>query len=199
MVEFRFKIMDEEYNKCEDFSNKSSKTQRENRSGGDQIRPLNIIRSDTFRGKVGEVIVNHFLKQKQFNHNIKLDFEIYPRGEWDLGDFHIEDKKYSIKSVKWFSNWLLLESKDIERGEISDYYILVTVDEDFKSGAIKGYATKKEILNDENTFKLKKGEVIPNTSTKLDANNHARHANNLHNTEKEWTEILVTSKLSSYF
>jgi hypothetical protein len=176
----------EEFNECESFAIKSAKTQREYRSGGTLNRPIWLIESDTKRGKVAEVVAKNFLEQ--FNiKGIKLDFEIYPRGEWDETDFVINNKKISIKSAKWFSKWLLLESKDINRGDIYDYYIFVTIDKDFKSGTVKGFTRKEDLENQQKTTLLKKGDHIPNTSTILDADNHCIQQDNLNS---NW-EVLI--------
>ena len=191
-MEWKFKLTNEEFNKCDKFANDSSKTQRENRSGGTLKRNLSQIRDDTLRGKVGETILKNFLEQAPFNvEGISLDFEVYPRGIWDKVDINLNNRNISIKSSKWFSKWLLLESKDIERGDTYDYYILILIDRDLKSGVVKGFVDKDKIINrNEQTLLLKKGEFIPNTSTPLDADNHARHVDNLRNTEEDWKEFV---------
>ena len=72
-----------------------------------------------------------------------------------------------------------------------DYYILVLIDQDFKGGIIKGFASKDEIIkSNSQTLLLKQGELIPNTYTTLDADNHARHSDNLHNSEEDWKEFV---------
>jgi len=196
MVDFIIYLTDEEYKKCYDFAIESAKTQREYRSGGTQFRNLSMIQSDTQRGKVGEIVSKRFLEQSPFEiKEIKLDFDIYPRGEWDKQDFTLGGKSISIKSVKWFSNWLLIETKDIQRGDIYDFYILVTISKDFRSGTIKGYATKNDIvaINDK-TQRLKKNEYIPGTQTKLDAPNYARHSKDLRNSIEDWEDFVKIIK-----
>lgn len=188
----KINLTDEELATCKDFASKSARSQREYRSGGSQFRSLGIIKSDTLRGKVAEVIVRKFLEQHPFNkRGIELDFEVYERGIWDDKDFNIDEKSFSIKSAKWFSNWLLLETKDINRGDLFDIYVFVTSEQDFKSGTIKGFALKDEVLNGPETLKLRKGENIPNTYTVLDADNHAIHSNNLHNSIDDWKRLLL--------
>jgi hypothetical protein len=192
----KYSLNKSEYDLCLKFSLESAKTQREYRSGGTQFRSIEQIQNDTMRGKVAEVITQNFLKQTPLLvEGITLDFNIYPRGKWDDQDFTINNIRVAIKSAKWFSKWLLLETKDILRGDVYDYYIFVTVDEDFSSGTVKGFATKNEILNDANTLKLTKGDKIPRTETILDADNHARHSNYLHNSEKEWLKLADELKL----
>ena len=190
-MQYNLILTSDEFERCKKFSEESAKTQREHRSGGTQIRGLNQIEEDTQRGKVGEVIALKFLRQSPLNiTEVKLDFDIYPRGKWDEQDFTLHGKRIAVKSAKWFSRWLLIETKDLGRGDVYDYYILVVIAKDFKSGEIKGYATKDEILNGKAMMKLKKGEKIPNTNTALDADNNAIHSKDLHNSDEEWLSLI---------
>jgi len=190
MIKFTLTLTKEEFKLCSDFAKESAKTQREHRSGGTQFRSVVQIESDTLRGKVAEVIIKNFLAQEPFNvRDILLDFDIYPRGKWDEQDFTLNGKRISIKSAKWFSKWLLLEAKDINRQYVYDYYILITIAEDYKSGTVQGFASKEE-LDDVKTLKLNKGELIPNTHTVLDADNYARHTRDLHNTLDDWNKLI---------
>jgi len=190
-MEYNIKITDEEFNKCKEFAEVSARTQRPNRSGGVEKRNLPKIIVDTFRGKVGEVVIKRFLEQAPLNVlGIELDFKIYPRGVWDRCDITLNGIKLSVKSAKHFSHWLLLESKDVARGEVYDYYILVLIDEDYKGGRIKGFAFKNEIIiQNPNTLLLKQGDCIPGTQTELDADNHGRREQYLHNTEEDWVAL----------
>lgn len=193
MILWSIGLTENEFHQCEDFAKNSAKTQREYRSGGTQVRGTSLIEQDTLRGKTAEVIAKKFLGQEPLNVvGIELDFGVYPRGIWDQQDFSVNGFKIAVKSAKWFSRWLLIESKDIARGDLYDFYILVTITKDFSSGTIIGYATKEEILSDSKTFKLKRGEPIPRTSTALDADNHARHSNDLHNSEEDWKKLIKT-------
>lgn len=195
MVDFRINLDYKEFYVCKKFSIESAKTQREYRSGGSQFRTLKVIQNDTLIGKVGEFVVKKFLEQPPFNiKGIKLDFKLYARGKWDDADFFIGKMKFSVKSAKWFSRWLLLESKDINRRDLYDIYILVTIEKNYKTGTIRGFAYKNEVLNREKALKLKKGDFIPGTHTSLDADNHAIHSKDLHNSIKDWKELLSNIK-----
>jgi hypothetical protein len=190
-MDFEFNLNDEEFSKCKIFADESARTQRENRSGGTYVRSIDQISQDTMRGKVAEVAIKNFLEKNPLNvNNLELDFGVYGRGTWDDADIIINNNKISIKSAKWFSKWLLLETKDIDRGDIYDYYILVLVNRDLKSGIIKGFASKEEILNDINTYKLSKGDFIPGTGVPLDASNHARKMDFLHNSKEDWIDFI---------
>jgi len=192
---FDIQLPPEEVQRCRMFAQESAKTQREHRSGGTKERSYGEIFGDTFRGKIGECASKRFLEQNPLNvPGIELDFDIYPRGEWDDYDFTIYDKKFSIKSVKHFSSWLLLESKDIERGDVYDYYVLAAVNGREDGAGILGFASKEDVLDGTNTLKLKKGNLIPGTRTVLDADNHALHRSNLKNSEEAWIQLIEKLK-----
>ena len=190
-MDWKIFLEEDEIKKCRIFAEKSARTQRPYRSGGSQIRDLGMMIADTFRGKLGEVVCKKFLEQKPLNvKGTELDFDIYPRGKWDEADVVFGDKRISIKSVKHFSSWLLIESKDILRGDVHDYYILILMNKEMNGGIVAGYATKEEIVDgDQHTLRLEKGEPIPGTRTELDADNHARHKKYLHNSLTEWVSL----------
>lgn len=191
-MQYKITLTEEEFSDCTIFAQNSAKTQREYRSGGSQIRAVQQIEEDTLRGKVGELIVKKF-----FDNNgilVKLDFNIYPRGKWDEADIKINGYTVAIKTSKYFARWLLLETKDLEREDaIFDYYIFVKVDKDLHGGIVSGYITKDIVLDkkDSNNYWLKKGELIPGTTTPLDAPNYARAEGTLLRGEKEWDSFIV--------
>lgn len=194
-MDFEICLPSEEVDKCRIFAQDSAKTQRENRSGGTKKRSYGEIFGDTFRGKIGECASKRFLEQDPLNvPGIKLDFDIYPRGKWDEYDFLVYRKRFSIKSIKHFSSWLLLESKDIERGDVYDYYVLATVSRNEDGSRILGFASKEEVLVGPNTLKLKKGDLIPGTGTVLDADNHSLHKSHLKNSEEDWIQLIENLK-----
>ena len=172
--------------KCRDFAEKSAKTQRDFRSGGTLRRSMDNMIGDIERGKLAEAIVQKFLEG--YGIKIALDFNIYPRGKWDDGDFTLKGMKFSIKSSKEYAKFLFLESKDIERGYLFDYYIFVNVDNSLEGGRVRGCATMKDVIS----FKqYKKGEFIPHTRITFDADNHGREVKYL---SQNWDQILGVLK-----
>lgn len=72
------------------------------------------------------------------------------------------------------------------RGDTHDYYILVLVSVEQKSATMAGFVSRHEVMAiSEKTLDLKKGHFIPNTNVALDADNHARHRDSLHNAEDD--------------
>ena len=107
-------------------------------------------------------------------------------------------KSISIKSSKHFSRWLLLETKDIKRGDVYDYYIFVTIDlrNTLPSGEVRGFIDKDTLLSDDSiVLHLQKGQKIPRTFTSLDASNYAVHSNNLFNKEGDWRALIDKLKI----
>lgn len=188
----RFKLTSEEATQCKEFAEEVWKTQKEIRSGGTIQRTQYQMISDIQLGKTAEVIVKKFLAEK-YGIQIELDFAIYPKGVWDDGDFKLEEKKFSIKGSKSYAKWILLESEDIDRGYLFDYYIFVSVDKDLNGGEVRGYATKADVLGFE---RLKKGtylpDVKPSPNSILDANNHGKRLSDLN---QNWDRLFKKSNI----
>ena len=195
-MNYNFEISREWWNLIKRFANESADTHRNHRSGGITKRSISQKKSDILQGKVGEVVVKNFFESNGVI-GIRLDFENYGAGIWDESDIVISDISISIKSSKLYARWLLIETKDIDRGDIYDYYIFVTVDIPTKeetylpSGEVKGYIDKETLLSDNPIVKhLRQGEYIPNTRTPLDADNYGVHCDNLFNKEANWILLM---------
>jgi hypothetical protein len=84
---------------------------RPNRSGGDKKRTLCEMFADDFQGKLAELSFYWLL----LSHGVSCsspDMGVYPRWKWDSGDINANSKDINIKSVKWFSNLMLLETEN---------------------------------------------------------------------------------------
>jgi len=117
---------------------------REHRSGGTIIRNPVEIFSNTFQGKLSEYCVIDFFKKNGLTIDSSPDTSIHGKGVWDTTDLIYKSKKINIKSCAFFSNLVLLETKDWnDRGEYIpnlktefytyDYFVLVRIKEDVKS------------------------------------------------------------------
>ena len=84
---------------------------RNHRSGGQHYRKNGEIFVNTFQGKLAEVLLYDFFKDKSIQIS-EPDFSISGFGIWDSYDFKIKDKLISVKSTKHYGNLLLLECKD---------------------------------------------------------------------------------------
>ncbi|MFD0699465.1 hypothetical protein [Myroides pelagicus] len=140
------------------------------RSGGSITRKKGEQFCNTFQGKLAEIVLYDFLR---INHSdIKVsepDFSIMGKGLWDDTDLKINDKfNISIKSMAFFSNLLLLETKDWDQqgayipnlstgnNALYDYFIIVRLKEDIK----QLFKHEKLLYSNENLDKNKIEKII---------------------------------------
>ena len=100
--------------------------------------PIEIFKN-TLQGKIAEILLyNYFL-----NNGIKckdVDYSVSGKGSWDDTDLVYKNLKISVKSAAFYSNLLLLETKDWDTNgryipnidnpdvaDIYDYFILVRI------------------------------------------------------------------------
>ena len=87
---------------------------RPNRSGGSQYRNNAMRFKDVVEGKCGEFAVRKFLIEKGHKPS-EVDLAVYSRGVWDDVDLTLNGKAINVKTMKHFSNLLLLEQKDYSK------------------------------------------------------------------------------------
>jgi hypothetical protein len=109
------------------------------RSGGQYSRKNGELFANTFQGKLAEFAFFAFLMKNGISSN-EPDLSKWELGKWDDTDFIINGKKISIKSAAFFSNLLLLETKDwkndgtyIPNQTIYDFHVLIRISPDIKS------------------------------------------------------------------
>ena len=111
---------------------------RKYRSGGSHTRKNGEVFCDTFQGKLAE----YFVYQELISIGVgcpKPDIEKWGLGRWDDEDFSINDKLINVKSMAFFSNLLLLETKDwdetgkyIPNNKSYDYFFVVRIKPELK-------------------------------------------------------------------
>jgi hypothetical protein len=90
---------------------------RSYRSGGTFNRKNGELFVNTFQGKICEFGIYKFLKNSGMDL-ISPELEMWGEGKWDDVDLVVNTKAINIKSASYFSNLLLLETKDWnEKGE----------------------------------------------------------------------------------
>ncbi len=88
---------------------------RSNRSGGTSQRSNLRIFLNAFQGKLGEYAFYQWMTKNNPSFNLeKPDLKVSSAGYWDDGDFLVNDKNVSIKTSSFYSNLLLLETKDYD-------------------------------------------------------------------------------------
>ena len=116
---------------------------RKHRSGGSIIRNQIEIFSNAFQGKLSEYCVVDFFKKNGINIDDSPDTSVFGKGVWDSSDLTHNSKRINIKSCSFFSNLVLLETKDwntngqyipnLKHGDsVYDYFILVRIKDDIK-------------------------------------------------------------------
>tara|TARA_B100001939_G_C16874448_1_gene587985 strand:+ start:372 stop:1118 length:747 start_codon:yes stop_codon:yes gene_type:complete len=112
---------------------------RTHRSGGSYRRRNGEIFCDAFQGKLAE----YFVYQSFTEMGIicpEPDTEKWNRGKWDDADFIINEKSINVKSMAFFSNLLLLETKDwdeigtyIPNNKAYDYFLVARIQPEAKA------------------------------------------------------------------
>lgn len=66
---------------------------------------------DDFRGKLGEVAVYKYIRERMPDAVIDqgIDYSVTPRGQWDITDLTVNGKNINVKSIKGKSQFLLVE------------------------------------------------------------------------------------------
>ncbi len=118
------------------------------RTGGSLVRHAGEKFCNTFQGKLAEVCLRRALIDAGLEC-AEPNFDIYGEGVWDDTDLIVNGRTLSVKSASYFSNLLLLESRDYDAegnyipnlnagGTASyDFYVLVRISPDIK-GLFKG-------------------------------------------------------------
>lgn len=175
----------DEMQKCIEFSQKSAETQQDIEFGQKDTkpRPTKEIARDNLIGKMAEVAVLRMLREKYGIH-YPVNYEIYPRGEWDDCDVKIGGWSIDIKSTR-IGKWLLFETNKLKMRQsqkINNLDALImcktpwNMDKDEPIGTVEliGLISMKKLLSSDPKVKhLKKGDFIPNTKLKLQAENLA--------------------------
>lgn len=116
---------------------------RNHRTGGQYGRKNGELFCNTFQGKLAEIVLYNFFILNGIECT-EPDFGIYDESVWDDTDLTVKGKKINVKSAAFFSNLLLLETKDwnslgqylpnLNAGTTSnyDYFILVRIQPDVK-------------------------------------------------------------------
>lgn len=84
---------------------------RRTRSGGRHSRKKGEIFANAFQGKLAECAVCNFFFSL-LSVKVKPDFSVAGLGKWDSTDLTVGNRQIAVKSVKHFSDLLLLEAKD---------------------------------------------------------------------------------------
>lgn len=138
---------------------------RKYRSGGSHKRKNGEVFCDTFQGKLAEF----YVYQKLISMGIgcpKPDIKKWGLGKWDDEDFSINEKLISVKSMAFFSNLLLLETKDwnnkaeyIPNNKSYDFFVVVRIKPELK----KEFRVQRMLYSDDIGFDQIKSVIVRQT------------------------------------
>jgi len=177
-------LSEDELDRCREFSEKSARNQQRAEFGQKTTaeRSLREIARDNMIGKIAEVAVAKIIEEN-YGVKVELDFNCYPRGEWDEQDVLINGWRIDIKGVRAGAKWLLVEWNKLafrqKYGNLSHAYVACTVGWDREKDEPTGWVRLEGVASlykmrrgCKTTTEFKKGDLIPGTSTHLQADNY---------------------------
>ena len=151
-------------------------------------------------GKIAEVA---FAKVMLANYGIEvpLDFNYYPRGQWDEEDSIINGWRIDIKGTRRGGRWMLIEWNKLNfrqrDNNLSHIFMMFTVDwdrdRDQPTGWViyEGAASLSKLSPEcDTTLVLRKGELLPGTQTHLQADNYGIKFRDLNSNLNEVIEYI---------
>ena len=184
-------LTENELNKRLEFSEISAQNQQKIEFGQKTTSPRKVseIARDNLIGKIAEVAFCKLLKEN-YGIDIELDFNYYPRGQWDSQDAEVNGWRIDIKGTRKGGHWLLIEWNKLNfrqrDNNLSHVFVMFSVDWNRNIDAPTGKASFEGIASlnklnryTPNTRVLLKGSYIPGTHARLQADNYGIHFDNL--------------------
>ena len=126
-------LTENELNKCLEFSEISAQNQQKIEFGQKTTSPRKVseIARDNLIGKIAEVAFCKLLKEN-YGIDIELDFNYYPRGQWDSQDAEVNGWRIDIKGTRKGGHWLLIEWNKLSfrqrDNNLSHVFVMFSVD-----------------------------------------------------------------------
>lgn len=198
-------LTNEEMIRCREFSEECAKTQQKIEFGQHTTKPRQVeeIARDNLIGKIAEVAFCKML-QENYGLHVDLDFNYYPRGQWDNQDAVINQWRIDIKGTKKGGHWMLIEWNKLNfrqrDNNLSHIFAMFTVDwnkkADQPTGVVsyQGAASLKKLNGHcPTTVILRKGSKLPETNTILQADNYGIHFKNLYKHLNTFVNYITTN------
>lgn len=179
-------LTESELTRCVKFARQSAPTQQLIEFGQKDIKPRSVgeVSRDTLIGKIAEVAFYKIMLEN-YGIDIGLDFNVYPRGKYDAQDAVVNDWCIDVKGTRQGGNYLLVEWNKIDfrqlENRLSHVYAMFSVGWDRNADCPNRHASYvgavtlralSDNLNWIDTQSLRKGECIPGTSRRLQADNY---------------------------
>ncbi len=181
---FHIVLTDAEMDKCREFSRISAASQQAIEFGQHttKARPEKEIARDNLIGKMAEVAFSKMMKEN-YGIDVPLNFNYYPRGQWDGQDAEINGWRIDVKGTRSGGRWMLIEWNKLDfrqrDNNLSHLFVMFTVDWDRSADqptgevSYQGAASLAKLKESvPTTVVLRKGAVIPGTQTHLQADNY---------------------------
>lgn len=181
---FNIVLTNSEMEKCREFSRISAASQQAIEFGQHttKARSEREIARDNLIGKIAEVAFSKMMKEN-YGIEVPLDFNYYPRGQWDNQDAEINGWRIDIKGTRSGGRWMLIEWNKLNfrqrDNNLSHLFVMFTVDWNRNTdqptgkvsyrGAVSLDKLKKGVPT---TVILRKGSILPGTKTHLQADNY---------------------------
>ena len=193
------RLNDSEFEQCFSFAKTCALNQQRIEFGQSDTAPRGTseISRDNMIGKMAEVAFAKMLHNR-YGINIELDFNYYPRGKWDDQDALINGWLIDVKATRKGGRWMLIEWSKLnfrqKQNKLSHLYVMASVDWDRENDLphrevdLVGCASIQKLLPGvPTTVILRKGECIPNTHTRLQADNYGIRFSDL---ETDWDMVI---------
>ena len=186
------RLTEEELARCIEFSTTSAPNQQAIEFGQHttKARSSQEIARDNLIGKIAEIAFSKMMKEN-YGIDVALDFNYYPRGKWDDQDAVINGWRIDIKGTRKGGHWMLIEWNKLNfrqrHNNLSHVYLMFTVDwdrnEDLPTGKVsyEGAVSLDKLRHGCPTTRvLRKGDFIPGTNARLQADNYGIHYRDLY-------------------
>lgn len=177
-------LTSEELERCREFSTRSASSQQAIEFGQHttKARAVKEIARDNLIGKIAEAAFSKMMKEN-YGIDVPLDFNYYPRGQWDNQDAEINGWRIDVKGTRKGGRWMLIEWNKLNfrqrDNNLSHLYMMFTVDWNRQTDMPTGIASYQGAVSlsklkaeSPNTVVLKKGARLPGTNTRLQADNY---------------------------
>ena len=194
----------EELERCIEFSKTCALNQQAVEFGQKttKARETSEIARDNLIGKIAEIAFSKMLREN-FGLDIPLDFNFYPRGQWDSQDAVINGWRIDVKGTRRGGQWMLIEWSKLNfrqrDNNLSHVYVMFSVDWDRSADqptgrvSYEGAASLSKLSSDcPTTHVLRKGDFIPGTRTSLQADNYGIRFKDLFKHLNHFVEYLLT-------
>ncbi len=202
---FNIVLTDDELDKCREFSQISATSQQAIEFGQHTTKASSKseIARDNLIGKIAEVAFSKMMKEN-YGIDVPLDFNYYPRGQWDDQDAEINGWRIDVKGTRSGGRWMLIEWNKLNfrqrDNNLSHLFVMFTVDWDRITDQPTGKVSYRGAVSlaklkggIPTTVVLRKDSILPGTKTSLQADNYGIKFKDLYKHLNRLVEYLLAA------